>query len=250
MTPPLLYRQPRVLQPALHRGLAFPTSGLYGFSAQANAVPLLAAEMTAIGRRLPIVFTGDAQPQAVLGLRAQQNLCIDEAGRWIAGPHVPAYLRRYPFIFLEDTTRHELTLCIDEAAAVPAGPNAPALFDDAGQPTAITRSALAFCRDYQAHHLLTLEFGQALATAGLLVDKHADVALHDGQRLSLNGFQVIDEARFNQLPAETLAAWRDKGWLALVYAHLQSLDNWSTLIDRLRDVGAVESGLPAGVTSH
>jgi hypothetical protein len=248
---PLLYRQPRVLQPALHRGLAFATTGLYGFAAEANAVPLLAAEMTAIGRRLPIVFTGDAQPQAVLGLRAQQNLCIDPAGRWLAGPHVPAYLRRYPFIFLEDTARHELTLCIDEAAAVPVGADAPALFDAADQPTALTRSALAFCRDYQAHHLLTVEFGQAVAAAGLLVDKHADVVLHDGQRLSLKGFQVIDESRFNQLSAETLVMWRDKGWLAPVYAHLQSLENWATLIDLARDaVVPVAGGLPVGAVSH
>jgi len=249
---PLLYRQPRVLQPGLHSGLGFAGNGLYGFAAEANAVPLLAAEMAATGRRLPIVFTGDALPQAsaVLGLRARQNLCVDAGGRWLAGPHVPAYLRRYPFIFLEDSARQELTLCIDEAATVAVGADAPALFDSEGQPTAMTRSALAFCRDYQAHHLLTQAFCQAVAAAGLLVDRHADIALHDGRPLRLDGFKVIDEARFNQLPAETLAQWRDKGWLAPVYAHLQSLDNWRTLIDLAREAAPPIPGLPAGTMRH
>jgi hypothetical protein len=234
---PLFYRQPRVLQPGLHAGRSLAEPGRYGFAAQANAVPLLAAEMPEVARQLPVVFAGGELPHpvAVLGLRARQNLCVDAEGRWVGGAYVPAYLRRYPFIFLEDEARHELTLCIDEAATA-AGPGDvdSALFDPAGEPTALTRSALAFCRDYQAHHLLTVEFCHAIAAAHLLVDRHADVRLDDGLRLGLTGLRVIDEARFSRLPAETFLAWRDKGWLPLIYSHLQSIGHWSNLVARGR----------------
>lgn len=233
-TLPLFYVQPRVLHPGLHAGRALARSAHYGFAAQANAVPLLAAEIPAMARNLPVVFTGSELPQpvAVLGLANHQNLCVDDQGRWLPGSYVPAYLRRYPFIFLEDDSRRQLTLCIDEAALAPAGEGGHPLFDTTGEPSTLTRSALAFCRDYQAHHLLTVEFGQALAASDLLVERRADIALHDGQKMSLAGFRVIEESRFQQLTGEQLREWRDKGWLALVYAHLQSIQNWTALLER------------------
>ena len=155
-----------------------------------------------------------------------------DLGDWRAGGYIPAYVRRYPFIFVEDEARNELTLCIDEAAkALLPGSDNP-LFDAEGQPTAVTRSALAFCRDYQAHHLLTREFCDALADAGLLMEQRANITLHDGQRMSLDGFQVVDEAKFKALSKTRFLQWRTKGWLPLVYAHLLSIGNWAALVDQ------------------
>src|SRR5437773_2591744 len=96
---PLFYRRPRVLQPALHGSLSLKDGPDLGYAKQANAVPLLAAEMAAACRHLPIVFTDGINPQpvAVLGLREQQNLFVDAQGHWLPGAYVPAYVRRYPF---------------------------------------------------------------------------------------------------------------------------------------------------------
>lgn len=244
-TMPLLYRQPRVLQPAQHARLGLlPTPpdrdqpGLYGTAREANAVPLLAAEMAAAGRHMPIVFTEGPhiQPVAVLGLRERQNLFVDAQGHWQAGVYVPAYVRRYPFIFLEDEARHTLTLCIDEAAPqVVADGRGQPLFDAQGGPTAVTRSALAFCSDYQAQYQATRRFTEALRQAGVLVDQRAEVTLDaGGPPLALQGFQVVDETRLDALPQETLLDWRAQGWLPLVYAHLLSQGHWAGLVDRLQ----------------
>ena len=233
---PLFYRQPRVLQPALHGRLGLSDEPQHSFAKQANAVPLLAAELPAACRHMPIVFTDEALPQpvAVLGLREQQNLFVDGQGRWVPGVYVPAYVRRYPFIFLEDSARHELTLCIDEAAPnVVADGSGQPLFDAAGQPAAVTRSALAFCRDYQAHHQLTRAFADALLSADLLVDQRAEANLAAGGSLGLQGFKVVDEARFKALPDAVFLHWRAQGWLPLVYSHLLSLGSWAGLVDRL-----------------
>ena len=234
---PLFYRQPRVLQPALHGRLGLKESANHGFTRQANAVPLLAAELPAASRHMPIVFTDEPLPQpvAVLGLREQQNLFVDAEGRWQPGVYVPAYVRRYPFIFVEDSVRHELTLCIDEAAPQLAddGSGQP-LFDAAGQPTPLTRSALAFCRDYQAQHQLTRAFVDALVTADVPVDHRAEVNLAaGGAPLALQGFKVVDETRFQALPDAVFLHWRARGWLPLVYSHLLSVGSWAGLVDRL-----------------
>jgi len=207
----------------------------YAFAASTNAVPVVADEMSTAARHFPIVFSDEATPHpvAILGLRGQQNLFVGDDGQWAAGVYVPAYVRRYPFIFLEDEARAELTLCIDEAAeAVVSGRERP-LFDEAGQPTALTRSALTFCRDYQVQHLAAAAFASALVEADLLVDHRADVSLNNGQRLSLTGFKEIDADRFASLPDETFLAWRAKGWLTLAYAHFFSVGAWSALVDRV-----------------
>lgn len=229
---PLFYSRPRILQPALHGRHSLRQDGDYRFAAATNAVPLVAQEMTTACRHYPIVFSDDTTPHpvAVLGLRRHENAFVDAAGQWRQGAYVPAYVRRYPFIFLEDTARAEVTLCVDEAAGAFVEDGGQPLFGAAGEPTALALDALAFCRGYQAQHLLAGEFAQALAHAGLLVDHRADATLADGRRLSLAGFKVIDEHRFERLPADELTRWRDKGWLRLAYSHFVSTGAWAALL--------------------
>lgn len=240
-TLPLFYQQPRVLLPGVHGGLGLRGDPGHGHAKHANAVPLLAAEMTTACRHMPIVFTDEALPQplAVVGLREKENLFVGADGRWLPGAYVPAYVRRHPFIFLEDSARHELTLCIDETAPqlVADGSGQP-LFDAQGRPTAVTRSALAFCRDYQARHQQTRAFADALVTADVLVDHRAEISLAGGgEPLALQGFKVVDEARLQALPDAVFLDWRARGWLPLVYSHLLSAGSWAALVDRLAAAG-------------
>jgi len=72
-------------------------------------------------RHYPIVFTGTGKPYpaAVLGLRVDQNLFIGPDGRWVEGIYVPAYVRRYPFVFIE-APEDKLILAIDELSLLSA----------------------------------------------------------------------------------------------------------------------------------
>ncbi|NIR58894.1 MAG: SapC family protein, partial [Gammaproteobacteria bacterium] len=55
------------------------------------------------GLDYPIIFTGpDRVPLAVLGMRAGQNLFIGDDGVYEPNRYVPAFIRRYPFVFAED----------------------------------------------------------------------------------------------------------------------------------------------------
>jgi hypothetical protein len=231
---PLFYKSPRVLTPVSHGNRSLRVSNDFRFAADTNAIPLVAEEMPLAARHYPVVFSDEATPHpvAILGLQQQKNLFVDSEGRWRAGTYVPAYVRRYPFIFFENDARTELTLCVDEAAdAFTEGRENP-LFDASGEATAVTRGVLAFCRDYHAQHLLAAELGHMLAQADLLIEHRADVTLNDGQRMSLSGFKVIDSKRFDKLPDETFLEWRRKGWLPLIYSHFFSIGAWSALIDR------------------
>jgi hypothetical protein len=230
---PLFYKQPRPLNTELHANHSLARYPDFSFANQTNSVPLLASEFTAACKHYPIVFAiaDGAQPVALLGLRNGENLFVDVEGQWASGHHIPAYVRRYPFIFLESEDKLQFTLCIDEAASVVhSGTDNPFFKDD--RPTDLTNKALEFCRAFQGEYAYTQEFAKALAEADLLIENRADITLSSGEKLSMSGFRVIDEKRFNTLPDATFLNWRDRGWLHLVYCHLMSTGNWGGLIDR------------------
>lgn len=148
-----------------------------------------------------------------------------------AGAYVPAYVRRYPFIFVEQPDGQRLTLCIDEAAEQLSTDGPRPLFDG-NQPAEVTRQALELCTGFQRDAAATSAFVEALESKELLVERRADIALEHGGHLALAGFRVVDEAKFNAPDDATFLDWRLRGWIALVYCHLLSSGNWGGLVER------------------
>lgn len=221
------------MDPARHSRYRLGPPGDFRFARKANAVALLGPEFPQAARIYPIVFTSGvhALPAAVLGLKTDDNLLVDDGGRWEAGAYVPAYVRRYPFIFVEQPDGQRLTLCIDEAAEQLSTDGPRPLFDG-NQPAEVTRQALELCTGFQRDAAATRAFVEALEAKEMLVERRADIALEHGGRLALAGFRVIDEAKFNALDDATFLDWRRRGWIALVYCHLLSSGNWGGLVER------------------
>lgn len=227
---PLFYTRPRPVEPAAHGAKALRDDPDHGFAATTNAVPLNGVEFGLAQRSYPIVFSGQGAPfpVAILGLRTDENLFVTPARRWIEGVYVPAYVRRYPFIFIE-AANGQLILAVDEGGDFLVPEGRQRLFDADGKPTQLVANALKYCGAYQRNHKATVDFVAALRAEKLLVENRAQATIAGGERIALAGFTVVDEARFNKLPAETLLAWRDRGWLAWIYAHLMSFAAWDLL---------------------
>jgi hypothetical protein len=227
---PLFYTRPVPVDASRHKTKFLRDNPGYGFSARTNSVPVSGAEFVMIQRHYPIVFSGRDKmlPVAVVGLRPDENLCVDAEGKWLPHAYIPAYVRRYPFVFIE-AAGGQLILGIDEGSGIVVDDGKLPLFDAAGKPSQLVNSALQFCAAYQGNHKATAEYVEALKEADLLVDHQAQATIAGTERLSLAGFRVVDETRFNKLPAATLETWRNKGWLAWTYAHLMSFACWNML---------------------
>jgi hypothetical protein len=241
---PLFYRQPQPLHAQAHADLRL-TPGGFGFARETNAVPLVAAEFAAAMRDYPVVFSGvDNFPVAVFGLDRANRFVDGEA--WAEDHYVPAYVRRYPFVFADvRDDGSAFALAVDVASgrvAHGAGEGEP-LFRG-GQPSALTQSMMEFCRDFHAAHIGTQAFVDALVAQDLLVLQHADAKLASGRPMQLSGFKVVDAARFAALADEVVADWHRKGWLRLVHFHLNSLDRFSDLVEREGAVDAVAEIAP------
>ena len=88
----------------------------FGFSRSVNSVPLTAVEFPSAASEYVIIFAGTGEvvtPAVLLGVRDQENLYLSEDGAWKAR-YVPAFLRRYPFVFSSTDEGKNFTLCIDE----------------------------------------------------------------------------------------------------------------------------------------
>jgi hypothetical protein len=231
---PLFYRKPEALTAERHGNLGLRSGGDFRFAREANAVPVTDVEFAAVSRWYPIVFTADpVMPLAVMGLQ-KENLFIGENGQWSGGQYVPAYVRRYPFVFIEHTGGFALGLDRDCDRVVEAdSKESGELFFVDGKPSAFTKDAMSFSAQLQAQHSLTRAFGVALAEQGLLIDREANAVLPDGRRYNVQGFKIVDAQKFAALPGAVVLEWHKKGWLGLVQCHLASLDRFRDLMQRM-----------------
>lgn len=235
MTSLMFYEDVAALDRELHRDLKLKPLENLSFAATAPAVPIVAGEFADVAREYPIAFVpgrrGSLVPVALTGAGEPRNLFVDARGHWHAR-YVPAFVRRYPFVFAE-TGSDLLTVCIDETWPGFGEEEGEALFDAGGEPSAMLRGVLDMLAEYQRQVNFTEHFATRLAAAGVLKEAAAHADLSDGRTLDLQGIQVIDEEKFRALPDATLKEWFASGELGLVYAHLMSLGNLLELARRL-----------------
>ncbi|MBD8905700.1 SapC family protein [Methylorubrum zatmanii] len=226
----------------------------FDFARGVNSVPLMVAEFPNAAAEYTIVFGGAADeiiPVALLGIRDNENLYVSETGAW-SGTYVPAFLRRYPFVFSSDNANEAdatFTLCVDEEFA---GCNdegrGERLFDADGERTQYLQNVLGFLQAYQVQFQRTKLFVQRLQELDLLESMQAQFTLRTGQRSTLSGFSVINRDRLKALSPEKLAELMRADELELIYQHLASLRNLTPIAERIGgpvDAAAATETAPA-----
>jgi hypothetical protein len=235
---PAFYRNPVPVDAVRHARTGLRPISSLSFARETNAILLTGSEFAMAARTYPIVFSGGehTMPFAIVGLRDQENLFIDAAGRWREDSYVPAYVRRYPFIFSETPEANRLLLCVDEGSEVLDNESQQPLFAD-GKPTEGLQNILKFCEAFQAQHRDTLEFSRWLDRTGMLEDKIARAELEDGQSFTLRGFRLLNTQKLRALQDAQVLDLHKRGWLPLLHFHLQSLNNFGSLNRLMRDRG-------------
>jgi len=247
----LIYERAVPVSPKAHADVSVKAGGDYGFAKNVNSVPLMAAEFDFACAEYAIVFAGegkDVTPVALLGVRDNENLYVDEHGAWTA-KYIPAFVRRYPFVF-SSGNGDILTLCLDEDfPGVNRKGHGERLFDAGGERTQYLQGVLGFLQAYQAQFEATRAFCQRLIDLNLLEAMQAQFTLKGGQKITLGGFMSINRDRFRALSSDALARLFAAGDLDLIYAHFHSQRNFTPTAERVLRVLEHAPGVGNGAFS-
>lgn len=203
----------------------------FAFAREVNSVPLMAVEFPSAMADYVIVFAGDQAvvPVVLLGLRDAENLYLTEGQGWNA-KYIPAFVRRYPFVFSNGPKGGTFTLCVDEEyPGCNQEGRGDRLFDDAGQRTKYLENMLEFVSKFQEHGLRTQAFCNKLKELNLLDPMQAEFTSNTGKKLRLKGFMAVNKDRLKDLKGEQFVELAKNGGLELIYLHLQSMRNLGAL---------------------
>jgi hypothetical protein len=202
------------------------------FVQRGNAVPVSHTEFQPIARHYPIVFTtGDEGKTyaavAVLGLSAGENLFYSD-GSWASGAYIPAYARRYPFcmakVNLNKVERKDRLICVEKS-----------FLDASGQPSEKWKGVERLLAEYEADLERMREMCALLADYALLEPFSMQATLKKekgGGAMQLTGMHRVAEKNLENLNTAQLKNLIRKGYLARMYLHLLSLENFARLLDR------------------
>ncbi|HEX7885809.1 MAG TPA: SapC family protein [Phenylobacterium sp.] len=234
----LFYSKPEPLAKELHGKIGVKRmDGPFKFAKAGHAIPLTVGEFPLAAVTGPIIFVGDEKlPIAVMGLNSGENMFVQDDGTFESGIYIPAYVRRYPFVFANDDQNNQMVLCIDRGAEfiVDKGYDM-AFFDEAGEPTEYTKNCIEFCNNFEVERQRTVSFVQILRDLDLFETKEAmftptnpDGTAGDPQKIA--EYFAISEDKLNALPHAKFIELRDNGALGQIYAHMHSLVGWDRLI--------------------
>ena len=236
---PIFYKNPQPLEPVRHAKAGLSPRNDFAFSSTANAVALTASEFPLAARNYPIVFsaTSPVVAFAVVGVRDNENLFVDAEGRWREDTYVPAYVRRYPFIFSEVPNSTDMMLCVDEAAQQYETESSQPFFVD-GKPSENLQRAMTFSQMFHTQHQETRLFNDWLEANGMLEEKMARSEMTNGQSFTMRGFRLVSSEKMNTLMDAQVLELHKRGWLPLIHFHMQSQQNWQFLTKMLPKVAA------------
>jgi len=233
----LFYSKPEPLTRELHSKLGVKRmEGPFKFAKAGHAIPLTVGEFPVAAVTGPIIFVGDEKlPLAVMGLNAGDNMFVRPDGAFEPGVYIPAYVRRYPFVYAADDTNQQMVLCVDLAAEfVVQGGDMP-FFEKNGEPSDYTKNCMEFCNNFEQERQRTMSFVQLLKDLDLFETKTAtysppqpDGTLGAPQKIA--EYFGVSEEKLLKLDRDKFIQLRDNGALAQIYAHLLSLVGWDRLI--------------------
>lgn len=209
------------------------------FVSQMNSSPLLATEIPFAAAEFPIIFSatgteGEYLPLAVMGLKDDQNLLLDE-NNILTTRYVPAFIRRYPFVLGGSKDSDVMALCIDEDSKCFShdGSKGSPLFQADNTHSEFLNDIVEFLKDYQYRAELTRSFSKKLHELGLLEPMSANISFKSKEEVKLNlgGFFVVKREKLKAISDEEALDLFKKDGLELIYAHLNSLANFNRLID-------------------
>lgn len=223
-----IYKKVEILDKTKDKSLRVNLIKDYEYAKELTNSPITIGEFTEAKNSLPIVFIKNDDEYGaivILGLNSK-NKFVEENNSWKSNSYIPAFVRRYPFVFA--TVKDKLALALDKDCSSINKKSGQSLFTKEGEPTQYTTNVMEFMESYQKDAKLTSQIAKELDDLGVL--EEAQLNIGSGKEAKIfNGFKRVNEEKLNALSNEVLSNMVRNGGYKIILAHLESLANFKTL---------------------
>lgn len=234
----VLYKNPQALTKEAHGDLGLlQIEKPFNFAATTHVVPLTVQEFGIAATSMPIIFAPDKKtPLAVLGARSNENLFVGADGNWELDVYIPAFVRRYPFIFAADDNNENFVVFIDQDAEMLGKNPVRPLFNN-GELSDYSQGAIQFLQDFENQRRATEQWADIINKFDLLEDKVVTFTPTKddgtpGETLKVADYIGVSEEKLNALSDADLLELKTTGALGAIYAHLVSLLQWQKMVQK------------------
>ncbi|TRX55674.1 SapC family protein [Thalassomonas sp. M1454] len=200
-----------------------------------HLAPVVVHEFSRAAAEFPVVFvknaeTGVYQAVALFGVKPGENL-YTATEKW-EGTYAPASVTQFPLALVPESAENDkFMVVIATETAVVNEEEGNALFDENGEETEYLAKRKEALGTYYEHAHITRAFTKELADKDLLVQQNLDINVGE-EKIGINGIYLVDEKKLNELSDEDYLALRKRGFLAPIYAHLNSMHQMHRLIQK------------------
>jgi hypothetical protein len=132
----------------------------------------------------------------------------------------------------------ELSLCFDPKSGLVGEFDEGAALFDGEKPSEATNNILKFCEEFEMSAQRTVQFMAELQQAGLLMEGEVSIqAQGSDQPIAYRGFNMVNEEKLRELRGDELRKMNQNGMLALIFAHLFSMQLMRELFGRQVEQG-------------
>ena len=193
-----------------------------------NFVPVVFQEFSAMATEFPLVFvrnkkTGDFMPSALMGLDQATNLYCQTA-TW-QPTFIPTSFTLEPFAVTQlGSGVGDSEIALDQNSPLLSETSGEKLYLEDGAATDYLKAKKENVVKITEQSLQAVEICRYLAEKKLLVSRTLKLQYsEESRKYEIEGVFVIDDKIFKNLPDKEFRELRDRGLLAMIYAHLVSL---------------------------
>jgi hypothetical protein len=193
-----------------------------------NLIPIVAQEFFSLASEFPLVFvtnqnTQEFMPVAIMGLREGQNLYCGQNS--FPAHAIPKSFGNAPFAMAPaDENREQFVVMVDEESELLSESEGQALFTEDGEKTEYADNRIenlvqaAQQREQTAQICKLLQDREMLTTHQMQLQHNPS-----GGLFNIQGIYTVDENKLNELADDDYQELRKLGLIAMIYAHLTSL---------------------------
>jgi hypothetical protein len=225
-----MYQDLEILNKINHKNNSVKEIKDFSYAKNLMNAPITVTEFFEACKNYPILFTKDKDENwfasIMLGYKENENIFIDDKGAWDKLHYIPAFVRRYPFIFVEQKNNDELIVALNkDSLSIDKKDESRKLFNDKGENTEFLNNVISFLNQFYVDSMATKEFVKQLDEWELLEEKIATVITPNQEQFNINGLYIVNEEKLKHLSKKKKDEICNKNAIPLITAHLISLSN-------------------------